>query len=593
MSHKDRSIERRKVMQVLGGASAVALTGCLGDDDDEPDNLGEEVPTVVIEYWSPSSRASVVEDSLPTVESNLQDRLGLDVQIEPVEVATQITNTHDDRRTHDIGFWFHNPDSDRLDPQEMTRRYAGDWAGSNDLPNPINYANCDHTRAAIQQEFATTEDERRELVTEAHSIMSEDLGTIPITRIIDFAVARADKVSLNRAGEMGISQLNPYVYIASDMADGEDLVSNVTSATVETTNFAALDAVFSLAVWNHLVHTPLVAYDENFELTNILAEDYTVEDGGEVVTIEIKDAEFHNGDAITAEDVQFTFEQLSEHPGVYPKADIPDFSSIDIINDRTVQFNFEQPSTPFLTATLPGWGIFHKESWIEAGAQEDPEGVQFDPVVGSGPFQVEDIDPGQSLLLTPHDGHPDFSPDHRVIFEQYADESAEIEAFLQGNLTFMHNISPGANERINDEMESENLATTQYDGFIPYMLYPQCSSAPSKFKEFREAIGMVINRAEINEIALYGESEPITVSCPILDNHPFYPGDENLNNMTDDLQGDEEGAREVLREAGWGWDEDGNLHYPTDADLDPLWPEGEMPDVEYGFECIENGEFVG
>ena len=39
-------------------------------------------------------------------------------------------------------------------------------------------------------------------------------------------------------------------------------------------------------------------------------------------------------------------------------------------------------------------------------------------------------------------------------------------------------------------------------------------------------------------------------------------------------------------DAGWGWDGDGELHYPPDADLEPLWPEGEEPSVD-DFPCLE------
>lgn len=43
--------------------------------------------------------------------------------------------------------------------------------------------------------------------------------------------------------------------------------------------------------------------------------------------------------------------------------------------------------------------------------------------------------------------------------------------------------------------------------------------------------------------------------------------------------GDVEAARQALSDAGWGWDDQGNLHYPEGAELE-AWPEGETPNPD-------------
>lgn len=79
--------------------------------------------------------------------------------------------------------------------------------------------------------------------------------------------------------------------------------------------------------------------------------------------------------------------------------------------------------------------------------------------------------------------------------------------------------------------------------------------------------------------------------------HAFRPPEDEINKIVDDPTGNIDAARQVLKENGWGWDDQGNLHYPPDADPSPMWPEGEGPTSEEsngGFSCLnEEGEWVG
>jgi peptide/nickel transport system substrate-binding protein len=530
---------------------------------------------------------------VPTVKKNIEDRLGISVEVKPVQTTTQISNAHEDKRTHHLGFWFHNPSPDRLDPHEMTRRYAADWAGANGRPNPSNYASCDHTTPAIEQQTATSEEERQSLVTEAQSAMSSEYGTIPLVRIIGFAAGRSDSVSLNGTGDMGITQLNPNVFIQSTPNEGDSIIVATNTDTTSTRNFPTLSAVYGLAPWNHLIHSTLLEYNENFGLEEMLAESYEVGDDGSQITVSLKDTTFHNGDPITAADVKFTYEQLASHPGVYPKASIPEYSEINAVDDSTVEFNFKEPALPFITKSLPRWGIMHRDSWIEAGAQDSPENASPDPLIGSGPFQLDNLETGQSMQLVPHDGHPVHSPGHNLIFQSYQNEQTKVQSFNAGEIDLVQNISPGGAERIRRQLNDGQFTVTQFRGFIPFLLYPQCPQAPTKFGPFRNAVSKVIDRREINQVALDGESEPVTKSCPILDNHPFRPPEGELATMTEEPTGDEEAAREVLRDAGWEWDDNDRLRYPADADMSPIWSEGEQPTSE-SFACLDGeGNYAG
>jgi len=124
-------------------------------------------------------------------------------------------------------------------------------------------------------------------------------------------------------------------------------------------------------------------------------------------------------------------------------------------------------------------------------------------------------------------------------------------------------------------------------GFTPFELLPQHPTVPMKFPALRKAIARVLDRQRIVDTAFLGITEPRTHATILTEAHPFGPPKDMLTRIAPEgmNSGDPEGARQLLEDAGWGWDGDDNLHYPPDADLTPLWPKGEEPSPE-DFPCL-------
>jgi peptide/nickel transport system substrate-binding protein len=605
-------VNRRRLIQGLGVAAATGLAGCGGGGGNGDgggsggsgggssggsggggSDLGERVPKVTMEYIAGSGGLSQFrEDASPMISEDVNKAFGLDVEITSGDVATVINHAIEDTRDHHLGFWAHSLRPERLDPDGMIRRFAADWAGGNGESNPANYANCEYTYPAIMQRTAASPEDRREFVTQAQSVMSEDFGMIPIIPASTFGAARTDIVGLERVGDAGIVESSPFPYIASSHDADRPVVSATLPQTVQTTNFPIISNGDAQSVWNQLIHTPVLMYNENFELTPALAEDYTVENDFQKITINLRDGTFHNGDEITAEDVKFTYEQLANNPAAYPLATSPPYDSLTIVDDKTLEVTMTEPFPPFVTRVMALWGVFHKQTWVDNGAPDSPEDFQMDPIVGSGPYQVEEFSQGQNITLTPHDGHAKFDAQlDPLVFEVYRSQQSASQAFQQGEVAFMTRLTPGLYARVRDQMENGTVAEKR--GYAPVTLYPQYNFGPTKFKEFRHAFGMAVNRKKYVDVAFQGAVNPedTLVGIPQMPSHPWYPEDESqVTKFTDDPTGDKEGARQLLEEAGWGWDSDGNLHYPPDADLEPLWGEGEEPTNE-NFPCVTDGEF--
>ncbi|MDG5821396.1 ABC transporter substrate-binding protein [Natronococcus sp. A-GB7] len=585
-TERNDAVSRRTVMQAIGGAGTVGLAGCLSGDDMD----GERVPTLQIEYWGDYGGYTTIQEQMAVViERNLEDHLGVDVDLVPVDLSTQTSQQYnDENRDCDVSFtwWVGTPD--RLDPNELYDNLRLDWAGANGQSNSNNWANCEFTELQVNQVSADTEEERDEMLTDAMGVVAEECVCIDICPVANVGAWRTDKVEVDGIGDAGIARSNAEWAFKSELIDSDEdyLVIGTDPQATETTNFPTLSASMPEAQWQHMIHSPIHKYDENYDPIDLLGEVEVV--GPQEVVVELfDDATFTNGDQITAEDVKFTFEQIERgaDAGAYPgAADVP-YEAITAVDEQTCQFEFSEPYLPFAETTLMRWGIWHEETFEEAGAVDDPGEASFElPLVSSGPLEVTELEPGQRFICEPHGGHPVYEPGQPIVFEAFADEETMMQGIESGECHIAPEISPPNADRANEEIDDAESAFEE--SHTTFLLQPASHIAPGKFTEFRQAMAAVLNRQEMIDIAYGGEVDAELYGTFISEVHPMHPSEGEVYQMADDSSGDPEQGRQILEEAGWEWDSNDNLYYPPDADLDPLWEEGDVPSADE-FPCID------
>ncbi|WP_256403291.1 ABC transporter substrate-binding protein [Halorubrum salinum] len=589
----ERSIERRTLLQALSGAAAVGLAGCSGGDGGDGGSssgsdgeLGERVSTLQMEYWSDYGGFTTTQEQMAPIISQGIESLGTGVDIVPKDLGTNTgQQANDSNRANNISFTWWVPAADRLDPQELLNNMRLDWAGANGKSNTSNYADCEYTRRLIEQTNAETPEEREEGLNETIAYMSQDCAIDNLCPVANIGAWRTDMVEINGIGTGGLARSNAEWLFKSELTDGEELIVGIDPIATETTNWMTHTASMPEAMWQHMIHSPVHKYNEDFEVVELLGSVDVV--GSQEVVVELfDDATFTNGDPVTAQDVKFTFEQILRggDAGAYPGAAPVPYDAIEAVDEQTVRFTFTEPYIPFAETTLMRWGILHQESFEEAGAVENPGDATFEtPIVSSGPLEVTSIQQGQRVVTEPHDGHPEYQVAQPVIFEAYRNEESMINALGAGEAHVGVEISPPNATRVNEEIDNANAEFT--GTHTSYNLQYICHTAPCKFTEFRKAVGASVNRDLLVNTAFDNRVEPDMFPTYISENHPRFPPEDMLYEHPDS-GGDVEAARAMLEEEGWGWDGDGNLHYPPDADLDPLWPQGEVPSAEQ-FPCID------
>jgi peptide/nickel transport system substrate-binding protein len=161
------------------------------------------------------------------------------------------------------------------------------------------------------------------------------------------------------------------------------------------------------AVVLHMVEG-LVAFREDASVGPLLAESMTVSDDGRTYTFRLREGvRFHNGAALTAEDVAWTWRRymtpetrwrcLTEFDG----RGVTRLDAIETPDPRTVVFRFARASA-LIPATMArpdcgGAGILHRDSVGADGAWIAP--------VGTGPFRMGEWRRGQFIELMRFDGY--------------------------------------------------------------------------------------------------------------------------------------------------------------------------------------------
>jgi len=613
-SRTDSNFSRRSLLGAIS-AAGVALAGCSSGDDNsdgqsggetdgesdggssgDSQEMGERVPTISFAIWSNYAPAATMDRFTPIVVQNLSD-LGLDVEQSAIGALDLLSGVNNDQRNHHV--MANVTLGTSLNPTFFLRDFQLAWAGANGETSESNYADCEYDEHFRAQRQTADSEERQEFVLNALRRQSNDVSHWPLMKIFYVGGWNTNYVRLNpdELGERGINGTHHNIYIGADTVEDQFIAGVGTAITASPIANLINSGTTSFNVWNNLVYSPLMELDPNFETVPCVATGYEVSDDNTEYTFNIGDTTFHNGDPVTAEDVKFTFDLVVDNYDLYPNAAEYPIENITVEDDSTVVFKMSDASNNLINSTIYRWGIVPKDIYLEAGARESPD--SFDPgevidddnlaVVGSGPFRLTSR--GESLNLEPFDGHRKYQPSYNMIFQGFSDNAAKTRAFQQGEIHFMSSVPIGQVEGLQERDQFEIHSTTD---FTNYKLNPQNSFPPFQFQEMREAGHRALNRNRINQVASLGLSEAWPIATAYNNAHPSIP-QEDTSAMSDDgyltvdPAGDVEGARGLLEEEGYGWDDSGRLHYPPDKDLTPAWPkESEPAEHPEDFPCVED-----
>ena len=153
-------------------------------------------------------------------------------------------------------------------------------------------------------------------------------------------------------------------------------------------------------IWQ-MVFEPLVTMNAGLEPVGVLAESWSVDEDGLVWTFRLREGvTFHDGEPLTAADVAASYERLmlvGARRGEFVR-----ITNLEVIDDHTIEFHTAEPwgALPETFSMPSGAFVVYPQWVVEALGDELMSITEVDLMIGTGPYQVEEIVPAERLVFT-------------------------------------------------------------------------------------------------------------------------------------------------------------------------------------------------
>ncbi len=337
--------------------------------------------------------------------------------------------------------------------------------------------------------------------------------------------------------------------------------------------------------WGHgntpLIQSTLIRYGSDMHFEEDLAVDYQLDASGLVWTFTLRDdAKFTDGEAVTADDVVFTFETAKAAQASF---DLTFVERIEAVNDTTVKFVLSRPTSVFLN-TAASVGIIPEHAY----------GADYGTApVGSGPWKFVQWNPQEQLILEANEDYYGTIPFIKKAAIVFMTEDAAFAAVQAGQVDVALTAATLADARI-DGYHVARVRSVDNRGFTLPMLpaegnvteggYPIGNDVTCNL-EIRQAVACAIDRELVADAALNGFATPCYSEN---DNMPW-------NNPEVVIETDVERARKLLADAGWA-DTDGDGVVEKDgirAAFTVLYPSGDSVRQAVAFAAAEQVSDIG
>ena len=260
---------------------------------------------------------------------------------------------------------------------------------------------------------------------------------------------------------------------------------------------------------------------------------------------------FHDGSSLTANDVKFTINRLSDKKlGSSAASFFGGVTAIDVIDPATIKFTLKAPSASFI-ANLADYHV----AILKTGTADPTKDFN-----GSGPFTTTadqiDVTSGATFTANPNywKGAPKFAT---LQFTFNKDVSALVQALKGGQLDFVARIPV---ELFTDIQNDKALTATD----VPTNLFPnirlRADRKPGSDPKVRQAFRLALDRQALNKAVYNGLAAP-GYDFPI---GPFYKA--LFNAPANFPARDVAKAKSLLADAG----------YPNGLSIDLYAPHGEF-----------------
>lgn len=239
-----------------------------------------------------------------------------------------------------------------------------------------------------------------------------------------------------------------------------------------------------------------------------LADSWDVADDGVTWTFDLRDdVTFHDGEALTAEDVVFTFEYNMSGPGSSTGAAVSGIASVTAVDDYTVEIVTEGPDPTFIDNIGGPFGVQIMPQHIWEGV-EDP--VQFrgdEATIGSGPYVIRSFD--QATNSFDLEAFEDFFLGPPVVERlQLLPVNDELLALQRGEIDSASGLQANIPEAQLDALSQQYELLTARGEYNVQLFFNQDQGFPYSEKAFRQGVVYALDRVDLIDVMVGGAGLP-------------------------------------------------------------------------------------
>src|SRR5213594_5018004 len=220
---------------------------------------------------------------------------------------------------------------------------------------------------------------------------------------------------------------------------------------------------------------------------------------------------FHNGDAVTAEDVKFSFER---YKGAAAKELQSRVEAIEVVNPLTVKFRLKAPWPDFMTlygTTVSGAGLVVPKKYI---TQVGDEGFRKHPI-GAGPFKFVSHTPGVEVVVEAYPGYwRKVSNVKRFVMKSVPEGTTRVAMLKNGEADIAYALD--GEDALNVRRDSRLQLVPSKHASIYWIEFAEQwdPKSPWHDKRLRLAVNHALDRKAINEVSCLGYCPPAGVIVP-------------------------------------------------------------------------------
>ncbi|MEB8386620.1 ABC transporter substrate-binding protein [Rhodobacteraceae bacterium KMM 6894] len=301
--------------------------------------------------------------------------------------------------------------------------------------------------------------------------------------------------------------------------------------------------VMQRAVWDGLIYRDPITN----EYKGNLATDWTWIDDKTLELTLREGVKFHDGSDFNADDVVATVNFVAkEENGVKTQRNVNWMESAEKVDDFTVRIktkNVFPAAIEFLSGPV---SMYPADYYAEVG----PSGMGLKPV-GTGPYKVVEVVPGQHFVLEKYEGYhdsPKGSPSiDKIDIRTIPDVNTQLAELFSGSLDLIWQVPADQAEKMSamDDRFTVLNESTMRIGYLTMDAAGRSGIDPNPFTDLkvRQAINHAIDRQSLVDNLLKGKSKVVSTAC--------FPSQFGCVQDVTSYDYDPEKAKALLAEAGY------------------------------------------